>query len=87
MPSAEEELNILAYIHNSVNATKAAIKAEVEARYAMELIAEDLRRAESLAGQKASDAGASYTKIGRAMGTSDWRTIKDRLAYAGEEEQ
>lgn len=85
MTSAEEELNILAYIHNSVNATKAAIKAEVEARYAMELI--ELRIAESQAAQKARDAGASYTKIGRAMGTSDWRTIKERLAYAGEEEK
>lgn len=84
-PEAEAALARVERAHAQLLHTKEAIKAEVEFRWSQELDA--LRKLESHYANEARSAGASYTKIGRAMGTSDWRTIKERLAYAGEEEK
>lgn len=81
----EEYLEILEHIHSSALAVKKAIKAEVEARYADEL--SGVLRAESIAAREARSRGASLARIGKAMGTTDWRTIKERLALAGEKEE
>jgi hypothetical protein len=83
--TAEEALKDLAVLHSMIARTREEIKAEVEARYDSELFA--LQRMESLAANRARDLGASLSRVGKAMGTTDWRTIKERLALASEEEE
>jgi hypothetical protein len=76
-------LSKLETIHDEYMENKRNIRREIEARFEAELL--KIRVRESMAANEAIRAGASLTKVGRAMGTSDWRTIQDRLALTAEE--
>lgn len=76
-------LSKLETIHDEYMDSKRNIRREIEARFEAELM--KIRVRESMAANEAIKAGASLTKVGRAMGTSDWRTIQDRLALTAEE--
>lgn len=62
---------------------KATLKAEIEARYREELAA--IRYRMSRAANQAKEAGASATRIGRAIGTSNWDTIRSLLDLSAAE--
>jgi hypothetical protein len=79
----EASLSKLASIHDEYIDARRTIRRQIEQKYEQELF--KIRMRESLAANEAKKAGASLTKIGRAIGTSDWRTIQDRLALTADD--
>ena len=81
----EAALRKVEMIHDEYIDTKRAMRRELEAQYEAQL--EKIRIRESLAANAAKVAGASLTRIGKMMGTSDWKTINDRLALTAFESE
>lgn len=76
----EFKLSVLRRVHEELALKRTTLRAQIEERLQDELNSVYLRRAQ--AASECLSAGISKTKIGRAMGTSDWKTITDILAQA-----
>jgi hypothetical protein len=81
----EQALENLTLVHAQIIHNQETIRAYAERRIAE--VNEALRHLESVYANEARKAGASLSRVGKAMGTTDWRTIKERLALAGEKEE
>lgn len=57
----------------------------LEAKRALEAKLEGMRREESRLANRALEAGLSKTRIGRAVGTSNWHTVAELLDLTGDE--
>lgn len=82
-PEQEAELDVLAEIHVDVVDAKRVMEKRIQEQVERELDA--LLRRQSRQARRCLEQGVPKTKIGRALGTADWKTINGVLELTAPE--
>lgn len=82
-PTAEFALDKVRMFHEDVIAARRTLRRRIEEEFAKEI--DGLLRKRSRAANEALAAGVPKTRIGRALGTSNWSTIQEILDLTRDE--
>lgn len=82
-PQQERILDRIDELHEEVVAARRTFRKRIEEQFAKEI--DGLLRKRSRAANEGLAAGIPKSRIGRALGTSDWGTITDILALTADE--
>jgi hypothetical protein len=76
-PAQQAQLDVIASMHGRYVSERAALRRAIEAEFEQRLAY--LRAQIAVEVARGAELGISKTKLGRAMGTTDWTTIQARI--------